>query len=555
VTDPDPATMKWWGWGSGEQRVELPPQATAQLRTLLGAEERSVPPVPFEAVRLGEPILSQELRDRLAAAVGSGWVRQERLTRVQHAAGKSYPDLVRIRAGSADEAPDAVVYPETADEVRAVLHLCGEEGVAVVPFGGGTSVVGGVDPLRGSFESVISLDLARMAKVTAVDERSLTAELEPGLRGPQVEAALGRWNLTLGHFPQSFEYATLGGWVATRSAGQASTGYGKIEEMVVGVRCVSPAGAIQAKPFPATAAGPQLRELLVGSEGVLGVITAATLKVRPRPRTRRYEAWMFKGFSEGADAFRRLEHEEARPDVARLSDEVETLVSLELAGGQSVTQRAGQRYVKARGYSGGCLAIIGFEGERGSVLRRRAQAARLLRSGGALSLGIRPGRAWERGRFRAPYLRDALLDNGIMIETLETAAQWSRLMDLYTSVREAIRRALEARGTPPLVMCHISHLYRNGASLYFTFMASQEQGEELEQWRVAKSAACDAIVGAGGTITHHHAVGLDHAPWLEKEVGRLGVGVLHAAKQTLDPSGIMNPGKLLPVEVEQRTGT
>jgi alkyldihydroxyacetonephosphate synthase len=451
-----------------------------------------------------------------------------------------------MRAGQADQAPDAVVYPESADQIRALLELCEAERIAVVPFGGGTSVVGGVEPIRDSFESLIALDLARMSGVNAVDERSLTAELGPGLRGPQVEAELGKWDLTLGHFPQSFEYATLGGWVATRSAGQASTGYGKIEEMVVGVRCVTPGGEIESRALPATAAGPQLRELLVGSEGVLGVITAATLKVRRRPSARRYEAWMFKGFAEGADAFRRLEQNEATPDVARLSDEAETMLSMGLAGGRSIAQRAGRRYIKTRGYEGGCLAIIGFEGERDDVLRRRAQVAGVLRSAGALSLGTRPGKAWERGRYEAPYLRDALLDNCIMVETLETAAQWSGLMDLHAAVRGAIGGALESRGTRPLVMCHVSHLYPNGASLYFTFFAAQEQGNELEQWRVAKSAACDAIVGAGGTITHHHAIGTDHAQWMEREVGELGVELLRSAKERLDPAGIMNPGKLLP---------
>ena len=202
--------------------------------------------------------------------------------------------------------------------------------------------------------------------------------------------------------------------------------------------------------------------------------------------------------------------------MARLSDEAETMLSMQLAGGSSLAQRAGRRYVKTRGYGGGCLAILGFEGERADVLRRRAQAARILRSAGALSLGTRPGRAWERGRYDGPYLRDALLDNCIMVETLETATQWSGLMDLYAAVGGAIRKALESRGTPPLVMCHVSHLYPNGASLYFTFFAAQEQGNELEQWRAAKSAACDAIVGVGGTITHHHAIGTDHAPWMDE---------------------------------------
>ena len=537
--------MKWWGWGSEERRVDLPEKALEQLRGVLGVEARRTEPVALEKVELAESRLSADLTERLAAVLDANWVRNDRLTRVRHAAGKSYPDLVRMRAGQAEQAPDAVVYPGSAEEVAALLQLCGEHGVAVVPFGGGTSVVGGVEPIRGSFESVIALDLERMTTVTAVDERSLTAELGPGLRGPQVESALGRWDLTLGHFPQSFEFATLGGWVATRSAGQASTGYGKIEEMVVGIRCVTPSGEIESRALPASAAGPQLRELLVGSEGVLGVITAATLKVRPRPATRRYEAWMFKGFAEGADAFRRLEQHEATPDVARLSDEAETMLSM-LSAGSAPAQRAGRRYVKTRGYEGGCLAIIGFEGERGDVLRRRGQAARIMRSAGALSLGTRPGKRWERGRYDGPYLRDALLDNAIMVETLETAIQWSGLMDLYGAVSGAIRGALEARGTPPLVMCHVSHLYPNGASLYFTFFAAQEQGAELEQWRVAKSAACDAIAGVGGTITHHHAIGTDHAPWMEKEVGELGIELLRSAKERLDPAGIMNPGKLIP---------
>jgi alkyldihydroxyacetonephosphate synthase len=544
----DAEPMKWWGWGSEDRTVTLPEPALAQLRGVLGAEARRADPVALDQVQIGDSRIPQKVVEQFTGVVGDGWVRSDRLTRVRHAAGKSYPDLVRMRSGQAEKAPDAIVHPATEDQVAAVLRLCGEHGIAVVPFGGGTSVVGGVEPVRGSFDSLIALDLERMTAVTAVDERSLTVELGPGLRGPQVESQLGKWDLTLGHFPQSFEFATLGGWVATRSAGQASTGYGKIEEMVVGVRCVTPSGEIESRPLPASAAGPQLRELLVGSEGVLGVITAATVKVRPRPVARRYEAWMFKGFSEGADAFRKLEQHEATPDVARLSDETETMLSMQVAGGRSLAQRAGRRYVKTRGFGGGCLAILGFEGDRDHVLRRRSQVARILRSAGALSLGTRPGRAWEHGRYDGPYLRDALLDNSIMVETLETAGQWSDLMDLYAAVAGALRKSLESRGTPTLVMCHVSHLYPNGASLYFTFFAAQEQGNELEQWRAAKSAACDAIVGVGGTITHHHAIGTDHAPWMTREVGELGVGLLHSAKQRLDPAGIMNPGKLLPTE-------
>jgi alkyldihydroxyacetonephosphate synthase len=544
---PDLPAMKWWGWGEPGKQTELPPSGLARLRQLLRAPERRGDPVALESIELPRAELSGSTRERLDAIVGERWIRDDALSRIQHAAGKGYPDLVRARRGMIESAPDAIVYPRGEEEVRQVLELCVDEGVALVPFGGGTSVVGGVEPVRDGFDSLIALDLARMNTIGAIDRRSLTAQLGPGLRGPQAEAGLAAEGLTLGHYPQSFEYATVGGWVATRSAGQASTGYGKIEDMVVGLRCATPSGLLEIEPLPASAAGPQLRELVVGSEGVLGVITAATLRVRPLPRERRFEAWMFRGFPEGTEALRGLEQAGIAPDVARLSDEVETTLALEMAGSGGLRQRLGRTYLQARGYSGGCLAIFGWEGDSTSIMRRRSQFAHAMRSAEAVSLGTGPGRAWEHGRYAAPYLRDALLDNCIMVETLETATRWSNLIDLYVAVGQAIRESLESRGTPPLVMCHVSHLYPVGASLYFTFFAAQQEGEELEQWRAAKSAATDAIVTAGGTITHHHAVGRDHAAWLEREIGPLGLEIIRAAKERLDPAGIMNPGKLLPV--------
>ena len=497
-------------------------------------------------MRIEDAGLPEKPRDAIANAVGDEWVRDDRFSRVSHAAGRGYPDLVRLRAGDVASAPDAVVYPADAGEVRAVLDACASARIAVVPFGGGTSVVGGVEPLRNGMEAVVSLDLTRMATVDGVDTRSLTADLGPGLRGPQVEQELGRSGLTLGHFPQSFEYATVGGWVATRSAGQASTGYGSIEKLVCGLRCVAPTGEIDLPAIPATAAGPGLRQFLVGSEGVLGVITQATLKVRPSPAERRYEGWMFRAFEEGAEALRILEQGGVVPDVARLSDESETRLSLALAGDGSLKRRAGLGYVRLRGYEGGCIVVLGFEGDRAGVARRAALAGRLLKRAGGLSLGSAPGRAWERGRYDGPYLRDALLGHGVMAETLETAHEWSHLMDLYRGVREAIATSLEARGTPGLVMCHVSHLYPSGASLYFTFLARQERGSELDQWRAVKTAASDAIAREGGTITHHHAIGRDHAPWMRHEIGEAGLGVLESVKQRLDPAGILNPGKLFP---------
>ncbi len=545
--------MRWWGWGDDTHDAALPEAAAALLRDELGwTDAPGRPTVTLEDVRLPEIRLSDGQRKRLEEAVGTAGVRTDRLERVLHAAGKSYPDLVRVRAGDALEAPDAVVYPSSHEEVAAVLAVCADEGVAVVPFGGGTSVVGGVDPVRDGFNAVISLDTGRMDRLVAADHRSLTATLGPGLTGPRAEAWLAAQGLTLGHFPQSWEYATIGGFVATRSAGQASTGYGRVDELVLGVRCTAPAGEIVVRPFPASAAGPALRELVVGSEGVLGVITEATLAVRPAPVERHYEGWSFRSFEEGAEAFRAMEQSDASPDVARLSDEEETRLSMAMASTGSATERAGRAYLHARGHEGGCIAIIGHEGSAEEVGRRRARTREALKRGGGLALGKRPGRAWLHGRYAGPYLRDALLDRGVMAETLETATSWTNIASLHAAVAEALRDSLRGRGTPALVLCHVSHLYQCGASLYFTFLARQEGGAELDQWRAAKTAASEAIVAGGGTITHHHAVGRDHSPWMDAEIGPLGLDVLRAAKERLDPAGIMNPGKLLPAAAEGR---
>jgi len=538
--------MRWWGWGEDGHSVPLPPAAEGLLRDELGADPGvRKPPVPFEQVRLPDIALPGPALEKLKATLGDDHVRVDNETRVAHAVGRSYPDLIRIRSGDATAGPDAVALPATADQVAAVLAICAEHGVAVVPFGGGTSVVGGVEPVRDGFPAAISLDLGRMAATVDVDRTSLTARLDAGLLGPEAERRLREEGVTLGHFPQSFEYSTVGGWLATRSAGQASTGYGRIDELVEAVRCVTPAGVLDTKVTPASAAGPSVRDLVVGSEGVLGVICEATLCVRPAPTARRYEGWSFASFAEGCDAFRVMKQAGATADVNRLSDEDETRLTMALGSTGSTSEKLGKRYLRMRGHEGGCLAILGFEGEEEDVEDRRRRTAALLRAGGGVSIGHRPGEAWERSRYAAPYLRDELLDRGVLVATLETATNWSNLRTLHAAVGDALRTVLSGRGTPPLVMCHVSHLYSSGASLYFTFLARQED-DALEQWRAAKTAASEAIVAGGGTITHHHAIGRDHRQWLAAESGPLGIEVLRAAKERLDPAGIMNPGKLLP---------
>jgi alkyldihydroxyacetonephosphate synthase len=543
VSAPAPR-MRWWGWGVDADAMRLPVGAQALIEGGLGVEQPPAPRVELDAVKLPAPRLDVAAREQLAAIVGAENVVDDHLARVAHAAGRSYPDLVRLRSGRV-AAPDAVIYPGGHEEVRALLAFCSEAGLAVVPFGGGTSVVGAVEPEAGHFAAVIAVDLARMSGLIEVDEVSLTARVAPGTTGPELEAALGAYGLTLGHLPQSFEYMTIGGAVATRSAGQASTGYGRIDKQVLGLRLAAPAGELEVRVQPGTAGPtPAVRELVVGSEGTLGIITEATLAVHPAPEVRQYEGWSFKSFAVGVEAFRELEQAGAAGAVARLSDETETMMSLASAGSTGgVATRLAQRYLTLRGHEGGCLAILGFEGESDEALDRANRARMLLRSAGGIRLGSRAGAAWEHQRFRAPYLRDELLDRGVMVETLETATTWTNLHRLYAAVADALRASLGERS---LVMCHVSHLYPAGASLYYTFMAAQRRDQEIEQWRAAKTAASDAIVAAGGTITHHHAIGRDHVAWMRAEIGDVGVELLRAVKARLDPRGIMNPGKLLP---------
>jgi alkyldihydroxyacetonephosphate synthase len=467
----------------------------------------------------------------LEAIVGAAHVARDHAARLAHTRGRSTTDLLRLRAGEAADAPDAVVLPAGHDEVVAVLELCSRERVAVTPYGGGSSVVGGLEPDARDFAASVALDVRRLDALVALDEVSRVATLEPGLRGPQAETLLGDRGYTLGHFPQSFEYATLGGFAAARSSGQASAGYGRFDDMVLGLRAATPSGSLELGRAPKSAAGPDLRQLFLGSEGAFGVLTALTLAVRPAPEARVYEGWRFASFPEGATALRHLVQDGPLPTVLRLSDELET--ALNLARPEEIGSGSG----------GGCLAIVGHEGPAATVADRRAATAEVL---GGLGGVPHPeaGPAWEHGRYSAPYLRDALLDAGALVETLETATFWAGLPGLYAAVREALASALGAQGTQPLVLCHISHVYPSGASLYLTVACAQAE-DPIAQWRMAKAAACDAILAAGGTITHHHGVGSDHRPWYERQVGELGIAALRAVKRELDPAGIMNPGILL----------
>lgn len=531
------------GWGTDAPSVRLSGSAGKWLSRRIGWTPRSTPAVPIDTDALPAGQLPDSVRSLLVDLLGGERVRLDGPTRLAHSGGRSYLDLLRRRAGEVSGLPDAVLRPATHDDVASILAICAEQDIAVVPVGGGTSVVGGLSGGAGEHRAILAIDLGDLDQVTAVDPKSLLVTAGPGLRGPEFEDRIARYGLTLGHFPQSFEFGTLGGYAATRSAGQASTGYGRFDELVVAARLATPVGTWQIGRAPASAAGPDLLGLVVGSEGTLGVITELTLRVHPVPEERHYEGWSFRSLPRAVEGMRQLARAGLLPDIARVSDPDESRANLALAGGSKAA--ALQTLLRARGHRGGCLVVVGWEGAADTVgIRRRAGSA-VLRSAEGLRLGRALGGSWAHNRYSAPYLRDTMLDNGLLVETLETAATWSELDDVYSATRAALTTALGTGTRLPLVMCHLSHVYPTGASLYFTVLADREDDRAFQQWLTAKRAATDALLGAGGVLTHHHAVGTDHAPWLEREIGDLGVEVLRAVKDRLDPTGICNPGVLL----------
>ncbi len=550
----DLPNLRWWGWGTLDQSYDLSnrpgfwPFMQAQLGVGPGPLAE---PVPLDSIVLPPPRLGTEALRELRKKLGATVVNYQPEARILHAYGKSYKDLVRLRRGEVAHPPDAVVFPESEAHLVELFEWAARHGAALIPFGGGSSVTGGVEPQ--SDRPTLTIDLARLNQIIRLDVVSQTVTAQAGILGPALERAVGARGLTLGHFPQSFEFSTLGGWIATRSAGQTSVGYGKIEAMVQAVRLLTPVGAIETKPVPASASGPSLLGALVGSEGALGIITQATLRLHPRPESQDYRGVMFRRFEDGAAAVRELMQSSAQVVMARLSDGPETAASLALARAahsplSQFTTDVGKRVLATQGYdlSGkACLMILGVEGQRAHVPHHVRAAMGICKRHGGFDLGRSVGQAWLRERFALPYLRDTFLGCGLMVDTLETATTWDNLAPLYAALTDALRRAIEASGVKAYVMTHISHSYRDGASLYCTFLGKQIAGQEIEQWWAVKRAATEAILRIGGTLSHHHGIGVDHAAWLEREHGVMGIQVLRALKATFDPQGMLSPGVLL----------
>jgi len=532
--------LKWWGWG-WEDKVESldsRPALAAYLRNRLQVPSFTRHAViPFHEIRVPPSVLSSNLLSEIRGIVGDENLSDDGRTRVTHAMGKGYKDLVRLRTGRLTRLPDIVVFPPSDDAVRRLLQFAQRKRCAVIPFGGGTSVVGGLEA-HAEFPATIVLDLRRMNRVLSIDVESGRATAEAGICGPDLERQLNEKGLTLGHFPQSWEFSTLGGWIATRASGGLSNRYGNMEDLLLGVRLISPVRTLEVPTLPRDSHGPSLKELILGSEGALGVITQATVRVHPLPTIYRYASRLFRTFADGVAALRAMARDEALPDMAYLADPEETSFAAAGAGLPSEKASTGRPLLE------GSLLLMGFEGTRERVGHRRRRAVRYaLRT--STSLGSGPAERWSRERFGLPYLRDSLLDHGILVDTVETAASWSDLVQVYEAGKTAIQGALVRDGTAGVVLSHVSHAYPDGASLYYTFLALQREGQEIEQWERIKAAVTEAFLAAGAALSHHHGIGEDHAPYLHRVIGEDGLVVLRALKRELDPEGIMNPGTLL----------
>ena len=527
---------RWNGWGDDGILYPLPSSAATYLEELVGAGRKTT-----EATI--EQVLELVLESRLPR---HPLVSSDQYARLTHARGQSLPDWVALRSGRIRTFPDGLAYPLTVEDVRSLIQYAKQNCVRLIPYGGGTSVVGHINPVDGEAPTV-TVDMSRMNRMRYFDQESLLATFEAGIRGPDLEAQLRARRCTLGHFPQSFELSTLGGWIATRSSGQQSLGYGRIEKLFAGGHLESPAGSLRLPSFPASAAGPDLRELVLGSEGRLGILTEATVRASPLPELETFHGIFFPDFEQGQLAVRQMLQAKLPLVMLRLSTAEETTTTLALAGHENLLGIM-ESLLSVRGLGKDkCLLLVGFAGKNGLVQNYRKEALGIAGKFGGVHVGKTFGQQWHKNRFRTPYLRNTLWERGYAVDTVETATDWSNVTKLVSEVDESLRTALEGAGERVHVFTHLSHLYPYGSSIYTTyiFRLSADPDETIQRWQLLKNAASHAIVSNGATISHQHGVGLDHKPHLAAEKGQLGMSAIEGLINHFDPSGVMNPNKLI----------
>ncbi len=527
---------RWNGWGEETINAPLSAAATTFLQHIVG---------------VGTPSRDATLEEVVAHVPPSRLpphplISHDPLERIGHARGQSLPDWIALRSGCIDSFPDGVAYPESESEVRDLISYAGKVGAHLIPYGGGTSVVGHINPLA-SDKPVLTVDLKRLSRLYTLNETNHLATFGAGITGIVLEAQLRAHGYTLGHFPQSFEYSTLGGWIATRSSGQQSLGYGRIEQLFAGGRVETPTCTLTLRPYPASAAGLDLREIVLGSEGRLGILTEATVRVRPVPEQEHYQVVFFPGWEQGIAAVREMVQARLPLVMLRLNTPIETKTQLALAGHKRLLS-ALERLLAARGIGNSkCMLIMGIAGRKATVKHTREEVLSIARKLKGISAGRMLGEQWHKKRFQTPYLRNTLWNMGYAVDTVETATTWDRVPALTRAIEASLRSGLVEVGEEVHAFSHLSHLYPHGSAIYTTYLyrIAPDPQETLRRWQILKGAACRAIVAEQGTISHQHGIGTDHQPYLIAEKGEPGLTAMRHLYAQFDPTGMMNPGKLV----------
>lgn len=547
--------MTFTGWGDPQKATDTSrlTKLWPFIHRLTGlSPEHTTPVANPDDIVLPPTRADAALLAALQDAVGAAHVATDRRNRVLHAYGKSFRDLWRARRGEVTRAPDAVVFPGAHAEVEQLLAVARAHGAKIIPFGGGTNIVGAVEASPAITAPVVTVSLRRMNRLLALDEVSGVATLETGALGPELEAALNARGFTLGHFPDSFEFSTLGGWLAMRAAGMQSDARGKIEDMVVALKVATPAGTLVTPVVPKAAAGPDLNQVIVGSEGALGLITEATMRVyRQQPRA--YRGVLMPDFKTGLEFMRRCWAEGLVPATMRLSNPEETEFGMCLKPPSTglkhwLTQAAGWWLRHGRGFQleQACLLILGWEGSPAEIDRQRRAVLRLVRSCNGFDAGARVGDAWYKRKYDYPYLRDLVMKHGGMVDVTESSVLWKDALAVYERIHAALHAGLRRGEFPGYVGCHLSHSYPTGVCLYFTFAAASDPADPLGHYLRAKRLVMDLLLDAGAALSHHHSIGYEHLPWLARSAGATGLHTLRGLKATLDPDNLCNPGKLVP---------
>jgi alkyldihydroxyacetonephosphate synthase len=554
---PDVKHMKWWGWGVegvGFHHEDKPAFRPFVLNAIdLDVNTTPTSPMSLDDLPIPAPVINDQLLAELTEVVGTENVVQDDLDRIVHTYGKALRDLLRIRAGDIPRVPDVVIYPGNEAEVQLIVDRAVAADAVIIPYGGGSNISGSLHAPEDETRLVISLDLGRMNQVIDIDEESGLARIKAGAQGPDLEEQLGAKGWVLGHYPDSFTHSTLGGWVATRSSGMQSDKYGDISDIARGMRVVMPGKVLQIRPLPHTSTGPSVREMVLGSEGRLGAITEVTVQVHRIPEVRVILGYLFPTWESGLAAMQEISTSDAHPSITRVSDGKETAFSFatrKKSSGISISSLISKGLMKVlqrRGWNLDevCLSFIGYEGGKAHVARQKKIVKDIVGKHGGILVGKGPGVLYDQKKFDTPYIRDFLLDRGAIGDVSETAAPWSKLLPLYKNVIAAAEKVYAQLGVPGWIMCHLSHSYHSGACLYFTFAFKHDGVDPLGQYEPLKNAIQQAFVDSGGTLSHHHAVGTEHAAWLEQDISAPGVHMIEGLFSAMDPNSNFNPGKII----------